>query len=97
MVWSRIRFLRRRLLGVTLSLIHISCYYQEIFEALHKKPGQCLMVGNHVREDIVPLQLGASVFLLTDYLENPDNTDFTVLPHGDWKDLFTFLEADRRA
>lgn len=73
------------------------CYYQEIFEALHKKPGQCLMVGNHVREDIVPLQLGASVFLLTDYLENPDNSDFTVFPHGDWKDLFTFLEADRRA
>lgn len=72
-------------------------YYQEIFNALNKQPNQCLMVGNHVKEDVVPQQLGAFIFLLTDYLENPENADFSAIPHGSWSDLFAFLEADRHA
>ena len=70
-------------------------YFQEIFTALHKRPGACLMVGNHASEDIVPAKLGAGVFLLTDHLENPGLTDLSAVPHGGWADLFSFLAADR--
>lgn len=70
-------------------------YYQEIFSALGKQPAQCLMVGNHAVEDVTPLRLGAAVFLLTDHLEGGAQADISRIPHGNWEDLFAFLQADR--
>lgn len=45
-------------------------YYRSILERFGKEPGQCLMVGNDVDEDMCVLSLGMSGYLLTDCLIN---------------------------
>lgn len=41
------------------------------------------MIGNSVSEDILPTKsLGIKSFLVTDFIENPENVDISDLPHG---------------
>ena len=39
-------------------------YYQEVLEYLDEKPGNCLMVGNDIEEDMIAGSLGIKTFLL---------------------------------
>ncbi len=51
-------------------------YYQAILDKFDLKGEDCLMVGNDVREDIVPTaSLGMKNYLVTDCLINKDNLD----------------------
>ena len=68
-------------------------YYQEVCRGLGLPPQDCLMVGNSVVEDGLPLRgLGGNAFILTELLEGPAEglKDF---PHGDWAGLEQWLEA----
>lgn len=67
-------------------------YYEEIVAKLGLNPGDCLMVGNDVNEDMIAEQLGMKVFLVTDCLLNPNNKDISVYPHGNFDDLSKYLE-----
>lgn len=68
-------------------------YYREILERIDCSAEQCLMVGNDVTEDMVAQALGMSVFLLTDCLINPNNSDISVYPHGGFDALSAHLET----
>lgn len=47
-------------------------YYQDILARFGLNPGECVMVGNDMEEDIVPAAgLGMETFLVTDCLINP--------------------------
>lgn len=59
-------------------------YYEYILKLLDKDPGDCLMVGNDVKEDMVASKLGIDVFLVEDYLLNPDNDDTSNFKAGNW-------------
>jgi len=66
-------------------------YYQAILEHLGVDAGDCLMVGNDVREDMVARKLGMDVFLITDCLINADNEDIEQFSHGTWSDLREYI------
>ena len=67
-------------------------YYRDILAALGRDPGQCLMVGNDVGEDMVPArEVGMQVFLLTDCIINKKGLDIEAYPHGGFGELKDFL------
>ncbi len=58
-------------------------YFAEILEKAGKKPDECVVVGNSVKEDILPAKsLGLEAFWVTDYPENHDNTDVSSFDKG---------------
>ena len=68
-------------------------YYQEVMEKLGVCPGECLMVGNDVQEDMMARELGMQVFLLTPCLINRENADITQYPHGDFDKLLEYIRS----
>ena len=42
------------------------------------------MVGNDVREDMSAANLGIDVFLIEDYMLNPDKDDTSMYKAGNW-------------
>ena len=66
-------------------------YYHEVFATIGKSPEQCLMVGNHPAEDMCVSELGAEVFLVTDYMENESDVDITAFRRGTIEDLEEYL------
>jgi FMN phosphatase YigB (HAD superfamily) len=66
-------------------------YYREIFDKLDKSPQQCLMVGNNTVEDLCVSELGTETFLVTDFIENSDNTDYEPTYKGTLVELESFI------
>lgn len=60
-------------------------YYEHLMRVLDKDPGDCLMVGNDVKEDMCAAELGIDVYLIEGYVENKDNADTSIYKSGDWK------------
>lgn len=67
-------------------------YYQEVMDKLGVEPGQCLMVGNDVDEDMCAAELGVQVHLITDYLIDRQNKGVDGYSHST---LAEFLEMAR--
>ena len=67
-------------------------FYTEIAEKLCVSPADCVMVGNDTQDDLPAARAGMSVFIVTDYLINKDNIDFSAYSHGDFEVLCEFLE-----
>ena len=67
-------------------------YFEEILAKTGLSPEECLMVGNDVDEDMIAESLGMKVFLLTDCLINKSNKDISCYPHGNFDDLFNYVE-----
>ena len=70
-------------------------YFKEVAEKLGVTPEECLMVGNDVSDDMPARHAGMQVFLLTDYLINPKNEDFSTLPQGNFDDLIRYIEKNK--
>ena len=68
-------------------------YYEEICRRLGVSPGECLMVGNDVSEDMVTREIGMRVYLLTECLINKSGTDISAYPNGDLPGLISCIEA----
>lgn len=68
-------------------------YYKDIIQRLGVQPGECLMVGNDVGDDMVTQELGMKVFLLTDCLINKDEVDISAFPHGGFDALEAYLDT----
>ena len=66
-------------------------YYREIFGKLNISPEQCLMVGNNTVEDLCVGELGAKTFLVTDFIENGENTDYKPTYKGTLAEFETFI------
>jgi len=67
-------------------------YYRDIFTALKVEPEQCLMVGNTVLEDMCAAELGCGTYLVTDYLENPENSDYSMYNQGTLAEFAVWAE-----
>ena len=67
-------------------------YYEELLKKLGRKPSECVMIGNSVGEDIIPTKaLGIESFLVTEFIENPENVDISGFNRG------TIEEAEKFA
>lgn len=67
-------------------------YYRDILAHIGRRGERCLMAGNNPVDDMAALQAGISVYLVTDYLENPDGAPIEDYPHGAFRDLAASLE-----
>lgn len=68
-------------------------YYIEIVEKLGLDPKECLMVGNDIDEDIIPSKsLGMDTYLITDCLINKNETDFSTIKNGSFKEFLSYAE-----
>ena len=67
-------------------------YFAEILEKTGKTADECIVVGNSVKEDILPAKsLGIAAFWVNDYPENPDNADVSSFDRGSIADAEKFL------
>lgn len=70
-----------------------SAYYQDVLTAIGSDASECLMVGNDVDEDMCTADMGMSVYLVTDYLLNRHDKDYSHYPQGTMADLAAYLET----
>lgn len=68
-------------------------YYRDILSHIGRQGENCLMAGNNPVDDAAALQAGISVYLVTDYMENPDGVPIEDYPHGSFRDLAARLEV----
>lgn len=66
-------------------------YYRAVLAKMELKPGECLMVGNDVGEDMIAENLGMKVFLLTDCIINKEGTDISRYPNGSFDELAAYI------
>lgn len=70
-------------------------YFQEICERIGVTPADCIMIGNHMQEDMVASKLGMKTFLVTDYLENRGEPVYPVDQQGTMQELFKEIQNRR--
>lgn len=68
-------------------------YYRDILEQGGRKAEECLMVGNNPVDDMAAAQAGLEVYLVTDYIENPEGLPVDGFPHGSFRELEARLAA----
>ena len=68
-------------------------YFQEILDRFCVEPGEALMIGNDVREDMQPCrELGIDVFLVTNHMITHD-LPYDEYRRGTYPELIDFLEG----
>ena len=73
-------------------------YFTELLEKLGREPTDCVMIGNSVPEDILSAQsLGIAGFLVTEFMENPDNVYISQLRSGTLEEAVEFARARFRS
>lgn len=65
-------------------------YFREIADKLSLDPAECLMIGNNVTEDMVAAKAGMNVFLVPEFLENPNELDYSAFPQGTLNDAVEY-------
>ena len=70
-------------------------YYQEILTRVGADPHECIMVGNSVAEDMPASQLGMDVFLVNEFIENPEHQDISEYPQGSLDDAEAYIMSRR--
>ena len=68
-------------------------YFREVLKVLGKQPGECLMVGNNVVEDMCAKELGMQVYLVNNYIENDNEEARAQLPQGSFAELMEYLRV----
>ncbi|GAA4711008.1 HAD family hydrolase [Brevibacillus fulvus] len=63
-------------------------YFLEICQKLQVQPDACIMVGNHMQEDMVAGQTGMKTFLVTNYLEDRGEPQYRVDQSGTLEELY---------
>jgi FMN phosphatase YigB (HAD superfamily) len=67
-------------------------FYSEVLELLGAAPGDCLMIGNDVEEDLVAGDMGIDTFLVDDWILNRKNLPIRATYRGSFTDLAAFLD-----
>lgn len=67
-------------------------YYLEIAEKIGCKPGQCLMAGNDVLEDLAAADAAMDTYLVEDFILNRDGVVPVYDYRGRLQELVTFIE-----
>jgi len=68
-------------------------FYQELLADLNKQPGQCLMVGNDVQEDLIAGELGIKTFLITNHLIHRNVSAIRSDYQGNYEAFHTFVKS----
>jgi len=63
-------------------------YFLEICGKLGVQPADCIMVGNHMQEDMAASQVGMKTFLVTNWLEDRGEPQYEVDQRGTLEELY---------
>lgn len=66
-------------------------YFLEICEKLNITPQECVMVGNHMQEDMVASKVGMKTFLVTNHLEDRGEPQYEIDERGSLEELYTAI------
>ena len=66
-------------------------YYRDILEQSGRKAEECLMIGNNPADDMAAVRVGLEVYLVTDYIENPEGLPIDGFPRGTFRELEAYL------
>ena len=66
-------------------------YFQEVCDRLGVSPSACIMVGNHMQEDMVASKLGMKTYLVTNYMENRGEPVYPVDQQGTIEELYAAI------
>lgn len=67
-------------------------YYKEILSAINKEAGECIMIGNDVKEDMCTARLGMDTYLLKECMICSEEEDITGYKQGSFDDLLEMIE-----
>ncbi len=67
-------------------------YYKEVLKTIDKEAEECIMVGNNVEDDMAVGALGVDTYLVTDYLINKGNKEYTG-KQGSSEDFLAFVQS----
>ena len=67
-------------------------FYREILEHTGKTPGQCIMVGNDVQEDLAASDLGMQTYLIRDFIIHRGKDEPVCTYSGDYEDFHLFVK-----
>lgn len=63
-------------------------YFREICEKIGVQPGECLMIGNDMEEDLPASTLGMKTYIVEDYLIDRGSNRFTPDGRGSFAELY---------
>ncbi|WP_096202300.1 HAD family hydrolase [Bacillus sp. FJAT-45350] len=66
-------------------------YYQEICERLGVQPNECMMVGNHIQEDMIASSIGMKTYLVEGYVIDKGEPSYAIDDRGTLEDLYGIL------
>lgn len=69
-------------------------YYEETLELIGHKPGECLMVGNNMDEDIIAGILGLKTYLVEDFLLDSGANQHSPDMRSNFNELVEFVLSD---
>lgn len=69
-------------------------YFDEIIKKNNLIPENCIMVGNNVIEDIAAEKVGIKTYLITDYLENEKNLDYSNFEHSSLLEFYEKIQKE---
>lgn len=70
-------------------------FFTEVLARIERTPGECLMVGNDMEEDMVAQKLGLTTALVTDFLIDRGQAGFAPDWRGTLAELAALFAADR--
>lgn len=66
-------------------------YFAEICQKLGVQPTECIMIGNHMQEDMVASTLGMKTYLVTNWMEDRGEPQYPVDQRGALEELYQAL------
>ncbi|WCK55375.1 HAD family hydrolase [Aneurinibacillus sp. Ricciae_BoGa-3] len=70
-------------------------YFQEISERLGIDPGNCIMIGNDMQQDMVAKEIGMKTYLVTDYKIDRGTPQYAVDGMGTLHELYQQLSEEK--
>lgn len=67
-------------------------YYEEVLNAIGKKPSECMMVGNDVQEDMVVGKMGVKTYLITNHMLHRTQEPIVADYKGNYEDFYRFVD-----
>ncbi len=68
-------------------------FFSEVLDIIGKMPGQCMMVGNDVQEDLAALNLGMKTFLIRNHIINSTKERINSTYEGYYEDFYDFVKG----
>ncbi len=67
-------------------------YFKEILLKTGKDASECLMVGNHIEEDMVANEIGIETYLITNHIMGDVTNKSNVVHEGNYEDFLNFVK-----